>query len=228
MSSRLVSRETNAAFQPMPWHDVSTPVPPSRQSVQYNTPVESNPVEEALTRQFEARFAALEAQAERRAQEAREAGRREGEAVGRNAARAELQPEFDRLAGAVRSASELRATLRAHAEADLVKLAIAIARRIVNRELSADPDAIAGLVRIALEKVRLQEVIRVRTHPDHLDAIRRAFSATGAVQVELAGDPVLERGGVQFETSRGLLDVSTETQFREIERGLTDRLATAL
>jgi flagellar assembly protein FliH len=211
----------------MPWMEVGAPVPPAAQTVQYNLPPETNAVEETLSRQFEARLSALDAQAERRAQEARMAGRREGEAQGRAAALAELQPLFQKLATAIQTASELRAGLRTQAEGDLVRLALAIARRIVNRELSADPDAITGLVRVALEKVRLQEVMRVRMHPDHIEPIRAALAKIGGAKVELAADPVLERGGITFETTQGLLDLSTDTQFREIERGLTDRLGIA-
>jgi flagellar assembly protein FliH len=42
--------------------------------------------------------------------------------------------------------------------------------------------------------------------------------------VELAADKTLARGAVVFETNRGNLDASVETQLREIEQGLTDRL----
>jgi flagellar biosynthesis/type III secretory pathway protein FliH len=46
----------------------------------------------------------------------------------------------------------------------------------------------------------------------------------GAAHIEVIGDPTLDRGAVLFETARGRLDASAETQFAEIERGLTDRL----
>jgi flagellar biosynthesis/type III secretory pathway protein FliH len=37
-------------------------------------------------------------------------------------------------------------------------------------------------------------------------------------------DPALEHGAAVFETTRGNLDASVETQLREIGQGLTDRL----
>jgi flagellar biosynthesis/type III secretory pathway protein FliH len=46
---------------------------------------------------------------------------------------------------------------------------------------------------------------------------------TGA-EIEVLGDPSREPGSVVFETTRGNLDASVESQLREIERGLTDRL----
>ena len=42
--------------------------------------------------------------------------------------------------------------------------------------------------------------------------------------IELVPDGTQQRGGAVFETSRGLLDASIETQLQEIERGLADQL----
>ena len=55
--------------------------------------------------------------------------------------------------------------LRAEAEADLVQLSLAIARRVLRRELAIDPEALHGLILGALEKLSGQEISRVRVHP---------------------------------------------------------------
>ncbi len=49
----------------------------------------------------------------------------------------------------------------------MVRLALAIARRVLRRELAVDPDAMHGLVLGALEKLQSQEISRVRVHPSH-------------------------------------------------------------
>jgi flagellar assembly protein FliH len=109
--------------------------------------------------------------------------------------------------------------------AELIRLAVAIARRVVRRELTLDPDAIAGLVKAALEQLAVHEVIRVRVHPEHEADVRTCLAGAGrAGDVEVTGDAALERGSAVFETVRGSLDASAETQLAEIERGLTDRL----
>jgi flagellar assembly protein FliH len=174
--------------------------------------------------QAEAKLAALEAEKERLLSEARAAGQREGEAAGRLAAEKEVQPVLQRLAASIQQVSELPSQLRAQAEADLVRLAVAIAQRILQRELNVDPEVIMGLVRVGLEKVRMQEVTRVRVSPDHQTAVREFLVRAGAAHIEVGADPALEPGGMIFETNRGKLDVSIGTQLREIERGLTDRL----
>src|SRR4051794_1105373 len=75
------------------------------------------------------RLAAIQQEAEQRIREAHTAGLREGEAAGRQRAAGELQPAIDRLARAVGEMAGLRSRLRAEAEADLVQLSLAIAKR---------------------------------------------------------------------------------------------------
>ena len=165
------------------------------------------------------------AQIEQRIREARDAGRKEGEGAARQAAQAELQKVLQNLGIAIQQVVDLRPRLRMEAEADVVRLAIAIAKRVLHRELSIDPDTIGGLVRVGLEKLRQQEVTKVTVHPDHQTVVKGCLTgSSSASQVEVKGDPARERGTLTFETNRGNLDISIETQLREIERGLTDRL----
>jgi flagellar assembly protein FliH len=115
--------------------------------------------------------------------------------------------------------------MRRDAEKDLVKLAIAIARRVLHRELTLDPESIEGLIRVALDKLQTRELCRVRAHPDQKPAIAAALQRfSNSHNVELVADPSLQCGDVLFETAHGDLDASIESQLREIERGFADRL----
>jgi flagellar assembly protein FliH len=157
-------------------------------------------------------------------QDARQAGFREGEAAGRLAAQNEIRPLVERFTRTIEELAALRSRLREQAEGDLVRLAVAIARRVVRRELTIDPQAITGLVKAALEQLSAGERIRVRVHPADEAAVRSCLAAGGrAASVEVSGDAALERGSAILETDRGNLDASAETQLAEIERGLTDR-----
>lgn len=157
--------------------------------------------------------------------QARDAGFREGEAAGRAQAQAALTPVIERLARSIDELAALRPRLREQAEAGLIRLAVAIARRVVRRELTVDPGAITGLVKAALEQLAAHEGLRVRVHPEHEAAVRSCLAGVGgAADIEVTGDAALERGSAVFETARGTLDASAETQLAEIERGLTDRL----
>lgn len=167
----------------------------------------------------------VERQAELRAREAHAAGFREGEAAGRQRAAAELEPVLDRLARSIHEMAGLRGEMRREAEADMLRLALEIARRVLRRELAVDPDAIHGLVLAALEKLQGQEISRVKVHPSHAAAVSDLLRKSGAGQsVEVIADASREPGAVIFETERGNLDASVNAQLREIERGLADCL----
>jgi len=174
---------------------------------------------------FRVQVAAIQSECEQRIRDAHAAGAREGEAAGRSRAAAEVQPVMDRLAGSIAEVASLRARLRGDAEADLIKLSLAIARRVLRRELAIDPEALHGLVLAALEKLQGQEICRVKVHPSHTALLAACLrqTATGS-SVEIVPDPSREPGAIVFETPRGSLDASVDSQLQEIERGLTDRL----
>jgi flagellar assembly protein FliH len=235
MLSRILRDDEQGAAQPLPWKRAGGGPPPPPKPVapvpvvMHRTEGGHFQPESALQDQINAlkrQIAELEAAAERRVREAREAGLREGEAAGRNQATAQIQPVLDKMAQSIREIGELRPKLRHQAEMDVVKLATAIAKKILHRELSADPESLTALIRFAMEKIRLHELLRVRVHPQHHPAVQQAVAqiAMGA-QVDVISDPKLPLGGVLIETTRGEFDASVDTQLREIERGLADRLA---
>ena len=209
MSSRVVVRKSGTEARPIAWpalgewHNADSTV--ARAQPVADTPEGAPPGEESLD-------------------DARQAGFREGESAGRAAAQNELRPLVERFARTIDELAAMRPRLREQAEGDLVRLAVAIARRVVRRELTIDPQAITGLVKAALEQLSAGERIRVRVHPDDEAAVRSCLVAVGrAASVEVSGDAALERGSAILETERGNLDASAETQLAEIERGLTDR-----
>jgi flagellar assembly protein FliH len=96
---------------------------------------------------------------------------------------------------------------------------------VIHRELAVDPDALAGLVRAAFLKLQSREINRVRMHPALEGMVRKTLEQSGSPKnLVLAADPSMKPSEVFFETSQGILDASVETQLREIERGLFDKL----
>jgi flagellar assembly protein FliH len=146
---------------------------------------------------------------------------------GQNAAQQELGGQLDamaaRLARTIEELSGLRQRYRHEAEEDVIALAMAIARRILHRELTVAPEALLGLLKAALEKIEVREVHRVRVRPEDAPMVQQHLDKMGLPQrVELIADPGLERGSAILDSSRGALDVSVETQLAEIERGFAD------
>ena len=162
---------------------------------------------------------------ERVEREAYERGFAEGKSVAKAQAEAEAQPVMERLSRSLVEISSLRPKLRREAERDLVKLAIAIARRVLHRELTLDPESLEGLIKVALEKLESRELCRVRVHPDQQEVIHSLLERfSNARTVELIPDKTLNPGDVLLETMHGTIDASVDAQLSEIERGFADRI----
>ena len=174
--------------------------------------------------QLRAQIAELTAAAEQQARQAYESGLRAGEAAARKALEGETRAAVERLAGTIADVAATRADTIRRAEADTVRLAIEIARRVMHRELSVDANALEALTRAALEKLQSQEISRVRVHPSQEKLVRACLQKAGRGAVEIVADPSLSKGGASFEISRGTLDASVDTQLHEIENGLTDEM----
>ena len=145
---------------------------------------------------------------------------------GRRQAEAQVEASVARLARAVEEIAGLKPRLRAEVEREAVELALAIARRVLRRELHIDPEAVLGLAKAAFEKAALRELTAVRLHPSHAAAVRAHLARIGAPQaIQIREDASLEPGAVLVETVRGAIDASMETQLEEIGRGLADALA---
>jgi flagellar assembly protein FliH len=213
VSSRISQSDESSGVEPLIWRQMHTAGPAG---LGVDSEVQPDPKE---------RMAQLQQQYEQRAREAHAAGVKEGEAAGRQRATAELQQAIDRLARCIEEIGGLRGRLRAEAESDLIQLSLAIARRVLRRELAIDPEALHGLVLGALEKLQGQEISRVRVHPAHVALVTESLRQnTASAQVEVIADPSRAVGTVIFETRHGNLDASVDSQLQEIERGLADRL----
>jgi flagellar assembly protein FliH len=147
----------------------------------------------------------------------------DGEAQAKASSVAEMEAAIQRMAQSVRDLAQLRPRLRRDAEGDVVRLSLAIARRILHREMSVDPSAMQALAQVALQKLSRQEISRIFVHPHQAAAVRSVLEAAG-VRAEVIPEITREPGSLVFETNQGLLDASVNAQLEEIERGLTDRV----
>jgi flagellar assembly protein FliH len=213
-SSRILRAEEHSSVTPVWWQDTAVPAVA-------HTPNEVVAVHEGSS----APDPNLDRERERIERDAYQRGFSEGKGLGREQAAAELRPIQERMARTLGELSSLRSRIRKDAEGDLLKLSISVARRVLHRELTLDPESIEGLIRIALEKLQSRDVCRIRLHPDLEPAIRASIERfSNSQKVELIADPSLQCGDVLFETAHGNIDASIEAQLREIERGFADRL----
>jgi len=221
MSSKIMGDGGESALQPLVWRRVGeatvTEGPP-RAPLPENA---AHALHEAP--RLRARIAELEQQLPEALQQARQAGFKEGEASAAAEAAQHIEAIAARGAQAVEQLVAERRKIRRQLEEDLVHLAVAVARRVLHRELSVDPEALGGIVRAVLDRMDAREVHRIRLHPADAPSVEKRLSEWQTpVQMKLERDPSLERGAIVLDTARGSVDASVETQLREIDRGFTD------
>ncbi len=102
-------------------------------------------------------------------------------------------------------------------EAEVVRLALAIAARVLHREAKMDPLLLAGVVRVALEKVAEDSATILRVPVDEVEMWRGVASS-------VVGDERMKAGECVLETSVGRVELGVSAQLEEIEKGFFDLL----
>jgi len=161
--------------------------------------------------------------ADRRVQQALDSGRRDGDESARQFFEKQLETEVSKLRQMMRDLVASGSKLRRQTEEDLVRLSVAIARRILHRELTIDSDALAGLVKAAFDRLDQREIHQLRTDPGSLTTVRKLVEGLDLARaIKVIADPSLRPGSLLLETTRGQLDASIESQLNEIQRGFID------
>jgi flagellar assembly protein FliH len=112
----------------------------------------------------------------------------------------------------------------AAAEAQVVKLAIAMASRVLAREVAADPMHLAGTVRAALARVHDGSVTVLRVPTGQVTQWTAMFANACDGSVSVLGDERLGEGECVLETDVGRVELGVQVQLAEIERGFGELL----
>jgi flagellar biosynthesis/type III secretory pathway protein FliH len=117
--------------------------------------------------------------------------------------------------------------VRAAAAQEQLALAIAIARKVVGRELELNRSAVVEIAAQALAEVRDRREVVLRVNPGDAGELR---SQQGRLQellararwLELREDDAVASGGVVVETEAGVVDAQLDAQLAALERVLKE------
>jgi flagellar assembly protein FliH len=187
----------------------------------------------AQARQFHERMRAEAARIIDRARQEAGAVRKRAEQEGRQAALAAVEQMVEKqlstvvpaLRQAVREIDEAKRAWLAHWEAGAIHVAAAIARRLIRRELTVQPDIPLTLIREALELAVGAPRVRLHLSPADCQAIGSqaqmlAREMAGLGQLELVSDATVTAGGCRVETRFGTIDQQFEAQLARVEEEL--------
>lgn len=112
-------------------------------------------------------------------------------------------------------------------ESTAIRLSVAIAEKLVRRELQTRPMIVEDVLREVLELAAGTARLRVLLHPDDLALLgdqtaEIAQRLAKCSEVICVGDEAVSRGGCLLETEQGAVDGRLETQLERIASELLD------
>lgn len=150
-------------------------------------------------------------------EEARRAGWEQGLSEGRQAARGELRLQADRFQHLIEQLAEPLAQSDQAVQDELVQLAVAIARQVVQRELTTQPEQIRDVVTQALAALPAgNRQVRVHLHPEDAHLLVEHLDAHDGVSWKIIEDASLTRGGCVVDTGATRIDARLETRLQDI------------
>ena len=154
-------------------------------------------------------------------------GRQEGIAQARKLFEEHLAGERARISTALAEFARERAAYFTQVEPEVVRLVLAIARKVLHREAQVDPLLLAGITRVALERINGTTRVILRVHPQNAAEWQQylAIHLDRAQLPEILEDPAQPPDRCQLETSMGSATIGLEVQLKEIEQGLMDLLS---
>jgi len=189
---------------------------------------------EAYLQQVREQAKNIVADAQRQAQQIRQQAKRDGAADARAEAERSLQQKVEQqlqflvptIQETLVEVNRERATWMRRWEADALKVAVAIAERVVRRQIEQAPQISLDLLREALRLASGMGALKIRLHPhdhaalaEHLEMIVNELEKL--TPAEIIEDESVTRGGCRVDTDYGVIDQQIETQLERIRAELS-------
>jgi len=142
-------------------------------------------------------------------------GREEGFRRGMEEVGAQVRAEFDAALGHTAQVLQAIDTLYRETfknmEAELVKLALTVAERVLFQEASVSPKAVSAALEAALSRLDQAHRVVLRVHPDDLASLQSVQAdfkdrLSGLTKIAFEPDASLRRGDLIVESEAGRID----------------------
>ncbi|MHA6484401.1 FliH/SctL family protein [Paenibacillus sp. strain BS8-2] len=159
----------------------------------------------------------------------RKEGYEHGYTQGSTDAQEHLQSSWElkisEAANALKGAYAMREQIIQEAEPFLVELSVAIAEKIIGKQLSTSPDMAIELIKKSLSRRREQGVITLCVSPAQLAFVQAAREELHAAidsqaELQILPDSSVKDSGCVIRSAYGSIDARIDTQLSEIKREL--------
>lgn len=130
------------------------------------------------------------------------------------------------IGGMLESIENRKSEILKKFEEDLEGLSVAIARKIVRRELKTDEKALRSIIESVLESYRNQAWVKINVSPSNAELLMKADQGIimdlqkVSSNVKIVSTPELDDGGCVIDLPDRLIDASVDTQFDQVQTAL--------
>ncbi len=150
-----------------------------------------------------------------------EQGYQEGERIGKQMGEKMVETIVRRYDKSIAEIAEAHKTLIEQMEEQTVRLAMEISRKVIQRELTVDPDLISALSAVALKRVQGHQSITLRVSRSDFERVHKAIADLNSAIV-VKDDAALERGDFAIDTGQTHLDGRVASQIEALGRLMLD------
>jgi flagellar assembly protein FliH len=167
-------------------------------------------------------------QAETIQRDAYHAGFEQGERAGERLAAQKLEPLLKAFQELLESIARDRERLIEEQRQELIKIAFALATRVVHRAIEMEPSVVVEVVEAALAKAARSQRVTLRLSPHDRQLVeqqmkRRTGGTWPPASIAIQEDESVGRGGCRLETETGDIDATIEMQLRTLKTMLWEQ-----
>ena len=153
----------------------------------------------------------------------------EGEQKGFELTTRKIEPLITSIQLALIKLSDIRVEIYQQIETEVVELALAIARKVICREVSTDKETVVCVAREALSKVDDPGNIKIKMNPADLQFVNETKYQLSDLMadvnnVTLEAEENIQSGGCVIETDLGEIDARIEKQLQAVEESFRETM----
>ncbi len=133
----------------------------------------------------------------------------------------EISSVLDALSAMTATIPLIKKDIMAKTEEQIVKLAFAVAEKVINHEVATNKEVILGVLKGVSKNISVTEGIKIRLNPEdfhYIMEMKKDYlqSIEGVRNAVFEEDVSIKRGGAVVETMLGEVDARLESQLKEI------------
>lgn len=206
------------------WQPQSVSLPES-----LSTGIDAEMIAQNICRQAEEKAVVILAQAQQEAEEMKTRARDDGYAAGQAQAETEALQRLEAINALFDEINREREEFFDRSEAELVRLSIAIAEKVLAQQLAVKPETIVDLTKTHLKRIRERESVSIRLNPEDLPLLSQARESLlheidGLREIHLHEDRRVGPGGIIIESTNGTFDARFSSQLDAVREALEETL----